>query len=248
MKRKELFEFSKAAPLKITTCSKKLSYIFPNLVNFSKKSFSVRGFRNGLIKRCPKCTEDVVLKILKEEFPNLNDDCTYQAPVLVYSDNDEKINYQNLYNNSPNFKGKENKESQQVMYVDFCFRKKGVFLEVGSESFHSKEGDEFRTSVLEKLFPDATVINITYYNSPKEFREKLTEALKMIDQLPDNEEILSGLDKTDWIKNYNDNIKNAKMLHRYEEYLKWLDKNYPEDIKSHEEAVKTIEILKTLIP
>ena len=243
MKKKNLSEFSEAGSLKITTRLGKFSYIFPNLVNFEKKSFSTEGFRNGLIKRCPKCTEDVVLNILKEKFSNLNNDCIYQAPVLVYSNDSEKINYQNLYNNSPNFKGKENKETQQVMYVDFCFKKKGVFLEVGSNSHHSKEGDEFRASVLKKLFPNATVINITYYNSPKEFREKLIEALEMIDQLPDNEEILSGLDKTDWIKNHNENIRTARLI----KYCEKVIQLHPDDKKICEEMTQQIETLKALI-
>ena len=244
-KRKELSEFSEATPLEITTCSKKSSYYFPNSITLKKNNFkyNVENFRNILIEKCPESTEGVTLDILKENFSELYEICVYQAPLLIYSNEEERVNYQNLYNNFPSFEGKKSKESQQVMFADFYFDGKDAFLEVGSKIYHTKESDDFRAAVIKGIYPDATVFNVTYDNSPKEFKEKLIEVLETINQLPNKENTSEKLDKTKWIKKYNNNIETARLI----KYCEKVIQLHPDDKKICEEMTQQIETLKALI-
>lgn len=244
-KKKELSEFSEAAPLEITTCSKKSSYYFPNSITLKKNNFkyNVENFRNILIEKCPKSTEGATLDILKKDYHELYETCVYQAPLLIYGNEEERINYQNLYNNSPFFEGKKAKESQQVMFADFYFEGKDAFLEVGSKVYHTKESDDFRAAIIKNLCPNATVFTVTYDNSPKEFKEKLIEVLDTISQLPNKENTSEKLDKTKWIKKYNNNIEAAKLI----KYCEKVIQLHPNDKKVCEEMTQHIETLKTLI-
>lgn len=238
----QLIWASPVDPMKITSCSKKLSYNFPRIINSTKKSYTcnVEKTIERLARRLP-CTEKIVIEFCKK-FSNL--DYIRQAPIIICGDrNTEKI-YCNLYNKTPYFEGKEDKECQQVFYVDFFFPRKMVILEVGTPKFHPKEDDDLRFSTIEKIIPGITIFSVYDHNNTSQYKKDILDTLTKIDQMPDKgNEYLDYFDKTDWIKNYNNDIKTAKLIKCCERVIQL----HPNDKKTCEEMTQQIETLKTLI-
>ena len=242
----QLIWASPVDPMKITSCSKKFNYTFPRTVNSTKNSYTcnIEKTIERLSKRLP-CTEKVVIEFCKN-FPNL--DYIRQAPILVCGDRKTEKIYNNLYNKTPYFEGKENKECQQVFYVDFFFPGKLVILEVGTPKYHSKEDDDLRFSTIKEIIPGVTIFSVYDYNNTSQYKKDILNTLTKINQMPDKEEeYLNYFDKTNWIEKYNNSIKAAKLLHKQKDFLEWLDKNCPDDTVNHKKTIETIETLKTLI-
>jgi hypothetical protein len=250
--KKELSKFSEAMPLEITTCSKNSYYIFPKSFNSSKTTIIYeveKKFLNKYKDHTPKSTEGFVLDTLNDKYPSL--ETFHQAAVLVgYSKT-----YKEVCSKFPDFPGKKKMEGQQVFFVDFYFKDKGVFLEVGSINNHyEKERDDLKKEALEKMYPGVKVYNIIFETGKyKEFKEKVLEVLEEIYNLPDNPKFAKILDRSDWIVNYNDLIGREEWVSEAESLVRLYNIDYGdskkiEDFKKmiKEEKIK-IEKLKDLI-